>query len=152
MKPVHLGTVPDMNGGDLQVRLELPCAPASVRSARRLVADALRDWGLEHLAEPAVLLVSELVTNAVLHARTHLAVEVQRTAQVVRVAVWDASRRRPVRRRQEMTAATGRGLGLLSAVSYRWGCDDAAAPYAKAVWFELPVDRVHLPQPRGVGG
>ena len=48
----------------------------------------------------------------------------------------------------EVSAATGRGLGLLTAVSYRWGCDDAPEPYAKAVWFELPVDRVLLPQPR----
>ena len=62
--------------------------------------------------------------------------------------VRDASRRRPQRRRHEVSAATGRGLGLLTAVSYRWGCDDAPEPYAKAVWFELPVDRVLLPQPR----
>lgn len=139
-----------MNGGDLQIRLELPGAPTSVRSARRLVVDALRSWDLEHLEESAVLLVSELVTNSVLHARTDLSVEMQRTAQVVRVVVRDGSRRRPQQRSREVTAATGRGLGLLDAVAWRWGCDNAAAPYAKAVWFELPVDRVLLPQPRGV--
>ncbi len=139
-----------MNGGALQVRLELPGAPASVRSARQLVSGALRDWGLEHLEEPAVLLVSELVTNAVLHARTHLAVEVEHTETVVRVRVRDGSRRRPRLRRHEVSAATGRGLRMLSAMACRWGCDDAAEPYAKAVWFELPVDRVLLPRPRGV--
>ena len=139
-----------MNGGDLQIRLELPGAPTSVRSARRLVVDALRSWDLEHLEESAVLLVSELVTNSVLHARTDLSVEMQRTAQVVRVVVRDGSRRRPQQRRHEVTAATGRGLGLLDAVAWRWGCEDAPEPYAKAVWFELPVDRVLLPQPRGV--
>ena len=137
-----------MNGGDLQVRLELPGAPASVGSARRLVSAALRDWGLDHLVDPAALLVSELVTNAVLHARTAVSVEVERTRSVVRVVVRDGSRRRPRQRRHEVSAATGRGLGLLTAVSYRWGCDDAPEPYAKAVWFELPVDRVLLPQPR----
>ena len=141
-----------MNGGDLQIRLELPGAPTSARSARRLVVDALRGWGLEHLEESAVLLVSELVTNSVLHARTALAVEVERTAQVVRVVVRDGSRRRPRQRRHDVTAATGRGLGLLNAVAWRWGCDDAPPPYAKAVWFELPVDRVLLPQPRAFDG
>ena len=139
-----------VNGGDVQVRLELPGAPVSVRSARRLVAAALQDWGLDHLEEPAVLLVSELVTNAVLHARTGLAVEVQHTSEVVRVQVRDGSRRRPQPRQHEVSAATGRGLGLLTAVACRWGCDDAPAPYAKTVWFELPVDRVLLPHPRAV--
>ena len=129
-----------MNGGDLQVRRELPGAPASVRSARRLVTDALRDWGLEHLEEPAVL-----------HARTSLSVEVERTATLVRVQVRDGSRRRPQRRRHEVSAATGRGLGLLSAVAWRWGCEDASEPYAKVVWFELPTDRLLLPQPRPFG-
>lgn len=141
-----------MNGGDLRIRLELPGAPTSVRSARRLVADALRGWDLTHLEEPAVLLVSELVTNAVLHARTALAVEVERTTRTVRVVVQDGSRRRPQQRLHEVTAATGRGLGLLDAVAWRWGCDDSPAPYTKAVWFELPLDGVLLPQPRGVGG
>lgn len=148
MKPVRMGTPSGMNGGDLQIRLELPGAPASVRSARRLVAEALRSWELEHLEEPAVLLTSELVTNSVLHARTKLAVEVGRTAEVVRVVVRDGSRRRPLQRRHDVTAATGRGLGLLDAVAWRWGCEDAPPPYAKAVWFELPVDCVLLPQPR----
>ena len=141
-----------MNGGDLQVRLELPGAPASVGRARRLVAGAMREWQLEHLEEPAALLVSELVTNAVLHARTQVCVEVQRTAAVVRVVVSDGSRRLPRQRRHDVTAATGRGLGLLQVLAHRWGSEDAPEPYAKAVWFELPVARVVLPQPRGVDG
>ncbi len=136
-----------MDGGGARVQVELPNAPASVSSARRVVARALREWSLPHLHDTAALLTSELVTNAVLHAGTDLRVEVQRDGAVVRVTVYDGSPQQARRRRHGVHAGTGRGLGLLATLSTDWGSEPSAPPYRKAVWFELPVDPAALPDP-----
>ena len=134
-----------MTSGDVRVRAEIPGAPAAVRAARRLLATTLEEWGLPHLVEHGTLLVSELVTNAILHARSDVAVEVRRDPEVVRVLVHDAAARPPERRRHGPQAVTGRGLGLVEALSLRWGTDPAELPWRKSVWFELPVDEARLP-------
>jgi two-component sensor histidine kinase len=71
------------------------------------------------------LLVSELATNAVLHARTSFAVRVTMTAKAIRVSVTDHSFLHP----------TGRGLHLVDSLSDRWGV--LLEPPGKTVWFEL---------------
>lgn len=131
----------------MRVRTELAGDPLSVRDARRLVTRTLREWGLEHLEESATLLVSEVVTNAVLHARTEVCIELERRSTVVRVTVADGSSRRPERRRHGLSAGTGRGLGLLATLSTSWGSGPAEDPWAKDVWFELPLDPAELPDP-----
>jgi len=136
-----------VDGGDVRVQVELPSAPASVRTARRVVARALQEWSLPHLDDTAALLTSELVTNAVLHAGTDLRVEVQQAGGVVRVTVHDGSLQQPRRRRHGVHAGTGRGLGLLATLATGWGSGPSAPPYRKAVWFELPADPAALPDP-----
>ena len=131
----------------MRVRAELAGEPLSVRDARRLVARTLREWELDHLEESATLLVSEVVTNAVLHARTALCIELERRGDVVRVTVADGSSRRPERRRHGLSAGTGRGLGLLATLAVEWGSGPAEDPWRKDVWFELPVDPADLPNP-----
>ena len=74
---------------DEHVRAELPGQPVSVGRARSLLLHALRDWDLEPLQDTVLLLVSELATNAVLHARSDFAVEATRTTEGVRVSVSD---------------------------------------------------------------
>lgn len=128
----------------MRVRAEIPGAPAAVRSARRLVTTTLEEWGLPHLVEYSALLVSEVVTNAVLHARSDVEVEISRADDVVRISVLDGAARPPERRRHGLHAGTGRGLGLLDAIALRWGTDPAELPFRKAVWFELPVDADRL--------
>jgi anti-sigma regulatory factor (Ser/Thr protein kinase) len=79
-------------------RLDLPADPSSVREARRFVTRVLTDWGLLDAVEVVTLLVSELATNAVLHARTAYAVVVSADRDDLTVEVLDAStaaRRRP---------------------------------------------------------
>ena len=132
---------------DVRVRQELVGEPTSARDARRLVTSTLREWRLEHLEEAAVLLVSEVVTNAVLHARTELAVEIARDAVVVRVTVSDRSPANPRPRRPGLQAGTGRGLGLLAVMATGWGTGPSEDPWRKDVWFELPTDPRALPQP-----
>lgn len=135
-------------GSGVRVRVELLGDPVSVRQARRLVTDTLREWELTHLDESATLLVSEVVTNAVLHARTDLVLELRLDDTVLRVLVTDGAQREPERRRHGLQAGTGRGLGLLQALSSRWGSEPASDPWRKTVWFELPVDPALLPSPR----
>lgn len=130
-----------------RVRQELVGEPTSARDARRLVESVLREWELLHLEDTAVLLVSEVVTNAVLHARTELAVEVARTDEVVRVTVADRSPAAPRPRQPGLEAGTGRGLGLLAVLASAWGTGPAKDPWRKDVWFELPVDPAALPEP-----
>lgn len=117
----------------------LPRAPESVAKARNLVRIALSAWRLEHLAEGAALVASELVTNAVRHARSHsLRVVVTRSdANTVRVAVVDRSRELPVRRQAADDDEGGRGLALVEQLAVRWGADPL--PWGKRVWAELVV-------------
>jgi anti-sigma regulatory factor (Ser/Thr protein kinase) len=131
----------------VKVRQELVGEPTSSRDARRLVTRTLEEWDLGHLEDAAVLLVSEVVTNAVLHARTSLAVEITRGGDVVRVTVSDRSPATPRRRRPGLQAGTGRGLGLLAVMATDWGTGPAEDPWCKDVWFELPTDPAELPQP-----
>jgi anti-sigma regulatory factor (Ser/Thr protein kinase) len=114
-------------------KIDLPADPASPGRARRFVTDALDD--VETDVERAALLVSELVTNAVLHAGTELEVAVEVRPRLVQVSVRDGSRAQPTLRRYDRYAATGRGLHLLETLADRWGVD--AEDEQKRVWFEI---------------
>ena len=116
--------------------IELDPEPASVRSARRFVTETLHDTGQEHYSDVATLLVSELVTNAVLHAGTPISMVVEADPPWLRVAVKDDARGQVARRRFAPDASTGRGLSLVDALAAAWGADTIAGD-GKVVWFEL---------------
>src|SRR5438477_10574396 len=103
--------------------------------ARRFVRDMLSQWRLDQFAETAALLISELVTNAVLHA--HCAPEVILSADggVCRAVVVDASPVQPARRSYGPDAGTGRGILLVEAMASGWGVEQWGT--GKGVWFEL---------------
>jgi anti-sigma regulatory factor (Ser/Thr protein kinase) len=105
------------------------------RRARRFVAGELERLGRADLSDALLLLTSELVTNAVLHARGSLCVQVAPTPAGVRVQVEDGSPVAPVRRHSSSFATTGRGVALLDELADRWGWH--RTPDGKAVWFEL---------------
>ena len=84
-----------------------------------------------------LLLTSELVTNAILHGRSEVRIEVACVDFHVRVTVHDENSRRPVMVTEDPDALDGRGLALVAAMSSAWGVDEE--PAGKAVWFELPV-------------
>lgn len=106
----------------------------SVRRARRFVTDTLEDWGSDAV-DDAALLVSELATNAVIHAGTAYTVTVAMTLEVIRVGVADESPATARRSHYGAMAATGRGLGMVADLSTDWGIEPSAA--GKVVWFEL---------------
>jgi hypothetical protein len=121
---------------------------AGVPVARRFVRQALLDLGLDDLVGTAELLVSELATNVVLHARTDYRVEVEVVGDALRVSVLDRSPVLVHRRVNRLDAGTGRGLGLVEALALRWGpvASEDLGGHAKGIWFELPTDAALLPE------
>lgn len=119
----------------VHAELTLPPEPTSVRAARRLVTDELERLGHADAAYTAALLVSELVTNCVLHARTDITVGITVTGDVVRVSVGDTSAASPRQRLHGVESGTGRGLLLVDRMARAWGVDGHGS--GKTVWFEL---------------
>jgi anti-sigma regulatory factor (Ser/Thr protein kinase) len=126
----------------MDARTTLPADPASAGLARRYLRARLSEWGAYHLTDAATLLVSELVTNAVLHARSETMISLAYDEGVLRVEVADSSMVGVQRRRYAYDAATGRGLLLVDALSTAWGT--VATEEGKAVWFELDADAVQM--------
>ena len=127
-----------MEVSDVQ-RLDLPADPSSVGDARRFVTRVLSEWGLTEAIDVVALLVSELATNAVLHARTAYAVVVSANREDVRVEVLDGSSVQPRRRQNSNAAATGRGVAMIDRLATSWGTRAGAHGFAKGVWFTVPV-------------
>ena len=100
--------------------LHLPPLTSSVPQARRFVVQLLEQWSLEELADTVALLTSELVSNAVLHARTDIVVTAVDLGGAVQVDVSDLSPVAPVQRRHTADATTGRGVQLLEQLARSW--------------------------------
>ncbi|MEU6756925.1 ATP-binding protein [Streptomyces sp. NPDC046685] len=126
--------------GDPAYSQNMPRQPESARTARHLTASALHVWGLDEAADSAAAVVTELVSNAVRHARRDtVQVKVTRAGdRLVRIAVTDFSRDLPEPRHAAMDAVTGRGLAIVAALcDGRWGADPLR--WGKTVWAELAV-------------
>jgi PAS domain S-box-containing protein len=113
----------------------LSAHPSSVPAARRIVRDALTLARRDDLLEAAQLLVSEVVTNALVHAGTPIDFRASIDSAGLRVEVTDGSTQKPVPRSYGAMAGTGRGLRLLEQLVDRWGT--LAHEDGKTVWFEL---------------
>ncbi|MFV0127445.1 SpoIIE family protein phosphatase [Streptomyces sp. HMX112] len=115
----------------------------SVAAARAFVRDTLQGWGYTDVVDDAVVLTSELVTNAVIHAGTAADVLCLRTEEGVRVEVADRYPEREVpiqgtgRSLGSPDRENGRGLLLCAALASRWGVE--YAPTRKQVWFQLDL-------------
>jgi anti-sigma regulatory factor (Ser/Thr protein kinase) len=120
---------------------------ADVRSAgaaRRFLAAVLSGWAATAHGDDAVLLLSELVANAALHAGTEIGVRIELKPDCVRLSVTDGSPREPVLRRYSDEATTGRGLNLVSLLARQWGVDPNPDG-GKTVWAEVGLDEVERP-------
>jgi anti-sigma regulatory factor (Ser/Thr protein kinase) len=114
----------------------LPPEPASARACRRFLVAALEEWGADQFADEAVLLLSELVTNAVVHAGTEIQVVITLDGDVLRVEVRDDNPRIPKVKHFSMLSGTGRGLALVAGTAQQWDVE-RLPDGGKKVWFEL---------------
>ncbi len=117
------------------VSVALDADPRNVSRARTLLREAMSRSGAEHLVESAMVVLSEVVTNAFVHAGSEIRLRVWATADGVRVEVEDGAAHLPTRRHYAATAGTGRGMQLMEELTDRWGA--AARSTGKTVWFEI---------------
>jgi anti-sigma regulatory factor (Ser/Thr protein kinase) len=105
-------------------------------AARRVAIAALRRAGHERrLLDDAQLVITELATNAVRHARTPFSLSIRMTRSAVRIRVRDRSHAVPALRGDPGVSSSGRGMRIVSALASRWGVDHV--PDGKVVWAEL---------------
>ncbi|QHY97731.1 Histidine kinase-, DNA gyrase B-, and HSP90-like ATPase [Streptomyces sp. S4.7] len=116
--------------------------PRCVGLARWELRKALAGWGLAPLEEAAVLVLSELLTNAGRHARVSPGREIEtwylRLSDTLLIEVHDTSSDWPEIREPDLESPGGRGLTLVAALADSWGVKDRNGP-GKAVWAELSL-------------
>lgn len=115
----------------------VPNDASGVSAARRFTQSCLTDWGMDGVAEVAALLVSEAVTNALLHTGLSPSMLLTADAGALRVEVRDASPALPTIKDHGATATTGRGLHLIDALASQWGARPDGT--GKVVWFEVAL-------------
>lgn len=136
----RLNGIPDEDVAEWQLALD----PREVSRARRLVRGRLLDWELPDAVEAAELMVSELVTNAYKHGRTHhIGLRLVRTDALL-CEVSDDEPAPASLLGVTDSDESGRGLVVVSSLAREWGTSGTAR--GKTVWFELALSRV--PRPR----
>ena len=111
-----------------------PAQPTTPALARAAIARYLTARGLERLVPTAALLVSELVTNAVVHAGEFITLRARDVDRVLHVGVSDASNDLPSLR--DVAVDEGRGLRILTAFAAKWGVTTPNGN-GKTTWFQL---------------
>jgi anti-sigma regulatory factor (Ser/Thr protein kinase) len=119
--------------------VRLPADVTSAGAAREFVAECLGQWGLEDCADEVGLVVDELVTNAIVHARSPVTLAVAHRSDRIVVQVEDGS---PVDPEPQLLTGqldeSGRGLRLVSTVAIEWG--STPLPTGKRVWAEISLE------------
>lgn len=124
-------------GPTTERRWVLPRDTASAGEARRRVEESCDQTEHERL-DDARLLVTELVSNALLHGAGQVELVLQRAQQGLRVGVEDEGPELPVLRHASPYAASGRGMRLLASLATGWGVEPRSdGRPGKRVWFEL---------------
>lgn len=153
---MHPGTHGEQqDGGRLVARFTLPAEPGSAKQARDFTAGTLRRWGMPELCPDALVVISELVTNAVRHARPPepAALNGRRPFEIILLggprrllcAVTDPCERSPVLQEPGYGAENGRGLHVVASLSDSWGWLPLGTG-GKAVWAALRRP-VPVPEP-----
>ena len=124
-------------GGRVSERLELGVGLDAPARARRWIVGVCESRDLSHLSDEAALLVDELVTNAVVHARTDCVVVADKVEDVLQVEVMDSNGDSAAVEpgAERLSAEGGRGLVIVEALAAAWGVN--WHPDGKAVWFTL---------------
>ncbi|MFD5713296.1 SpoIIE family protein phosphatase [Streptomyces pharetrae] len=113
--------------------------PERIAVARRLLRELLHDWASADQVDSAVLLLSEMLTNVLVHTDTDALLVAEVTGEDdnrrMRVEVTDAGDDLPHKRRPGELASSGRGLMLIELLAHAWGVDPRGE--GKSIWFEL---------------
>ncbi len=112
--------------------------PRQVAAGRRFARQTLTAWQQTGLADTVCLLVSEILTNAVHHARQMIGLHLHYTAREVIAEITDDNPQLPQRTLPAPADESGRGLTLLEALAGTWGARPSST--GKTVWFTLPID------------
>jgi anti-sigma regulatory factor (Ser/Thr protein kinase) len=123
------------------VDVELPPEASSAAAARAALRSLLLDASIQvdqQSLDRVLLLTSEVVTNAILHARTPMRLTAGVDGHQVVVRVYDGLPVVPRRRAYRQDAGTGRGMHLVEALADDWGVEQSAA--GKCVWFAIAVN------------
>ncbi|MET7378385.1 SpoIIE family protein phosphatase [Streptomyces sp. NPDC005526] len=136
--------------GEDVVSWDLAFEPAAVGQARKLTDARLAQWELEDLSFSVELIVSELVTNAIRHARGPIGLRLIRSSNRLICAVSDHSSTSPHLRRAQVVEEGGRGLFLVAQFALRWGTRYAGD--GKIIWAELPLPGPETGRGRSAGG
>ncbi|HWD24263.1 MAG TPA: ATP-binding protein [Acidimicrobiales bacterium] len=123
---------------ELLAEREYPAAIHAPRNARRLVTEAL-DGVDPDTVEMAVLVTSELTTNAVTHAAGPFGLKILRDDKVVRIEVSDSSPSLPTVQPTSVLRGGGRGLSIVEQIAERWGVVTESARPGKTVWCEIAI-------------
>jgi anti-sigma regulatory factor (Ser/Thr protein kinase) len=116
----------------------LPDGPEGASSARRAMAHAAELWRLDReLTETALLLVSELATNAIRHGTPPVRLSLRLERNRLRVEVTDSSPALPELTNAEPDQTSGRGLQIVQQLAGAWGATSSPRRLGKTVWFEL---------------
>ncbi len=131
---------------------ELPPEATSAGRARRMLREVLEGSDNEESLDAAQLAISEIVTNALVHAGTSMRLRILLADEGFRVELTDGNSRLPSQRDFGTSAPTGRGLLLVEELVTRWGAHPV--PDGKVVWFEISdesgMDEVLSPAPAEV--
>jgi len=111
---------------------------STVPLAREFVRRWVQEAGAAHLVDEASLIVTELATNAVLHAASPYEVRLSQAEGVIRIEVSDGDAGTPEPQPFSAEAESGRGMVLVSALSASWGVEDR--PRGKVTWAEVRPD------------
>jgi anti-sigma regulatory factor (Ser/Thr protein kinase) len=115
-------------------------AETPIATAREFTASCLDGWAVAETArDDAILLVSELVTNAVVHGRAPIELQLRRRPGELRIEVRDTATALPRLRPIGPGAASGRGLHIVAAIAREWGV--RREPAGKTVWSALRLPR-----------
>lgn len=133
-------------------RWEATFAPetGAARRARLMLQDALRDAGVDaRVANDALLVLGEFVTNALRHARTEFSVSATTGKGILRVEVFDHDTRPPALMGLDSESTSGRGLHIVSAIASDWGwhtAEEENGVSGKVVWAELALGAPEQPR------
>jgi anti-sigma regulatory factor (Ser/Thr protein kinase) len=125
-------------GAPRRITLALPAVETGVADVRRAVRDALAEWGIDAgTGADAVLVASELVTNAIQHGRPPITFLLRHRGDQLVLEASDSALERPRVRDVDPAAAHGRGLRLVDSLAVAWGSRPTGL--GKSVWCVLPL-------------